>query len=62
MELDAGKIEKELKRIGIKQAELARKMHISRALLSYRLKSKNISHAKGFAKALGFSGKDLIKE
>ena len=60
MKLNVEKIRKDLKRMKKNESWLAEKMEISRALLSYRLKSENITHAQDIADALGFDGKDLI--
>ena len=62
MRLNVEKIRDELLRIDKNQSWLAEKMGISRALLSYKLHSGNITHAQGFAHALGFCGRDLILE
>lgn len=60
MKLHTQKIKKELDRIGRNQSWLAKKMKVSRQLLSYMLHSEKITHADRIAKALGFNPRDLI--
>lgn len=60
MKLNTKKIQKMLAGAGRKQSWLAKKMRISRQLMSYRLKSEHINHAEKIAKALGVAPKDLI--
>lgn len=60
MKLHVTKIRAELKRIKKNDSWLAKKMNISRALMSYRLRSEKITHAQGIANALGLDGRDLI--
>ena len=62
MELHVEKVRSELARIGKNQSDLAEMMGVSRALVSYWFKAKKVTHVQRIADALGFSGKDLIKE
>ena len=61
LELNVEKIKAELARMERNQSWLARKMNISRQLLSYKIRSKKITHAERIAKALNLNPRDLIK-
>lgn len=60
MKLNTKKIKKELKRIGKNQTWLGEQLNASRALVSYYMQSKKITHAEKIAKVLGMDPKDLI--
>ncbi len=60
MKLNIQKIKKELERLSQNQTWLAKKMDISRQLLSYMIRSEKITHAEKIAKALNLDPRDLI--
>ena len=60
IKLNIDKIEFERKRLGLKKAELARKMGISRQLLNDTMKKKQLFHVDKFARVFKIDPKDLI--
>ena len=60
LQLNIKKIEKERKRLGLNNTQLAEKMGFSKQRLSYILKKRLIIHADKFGKIFDIHGKDLI--
>lgn len=61
MKLNVEKIRTELKRIKKNDSWLAKKVGISRQLLSYRLKSEKVTHVYSLASALNMDARNLVK-
>ena len=61
IKLNTNKVERERKRLGIRKAELARKMGISKQLLNYTIKKAQLFHVDKFAEVFDMDPKDLIK-
>lgn len=61
MELNIKKIEKEMKRLKLTKAGLARELGISRQAVEYYFKSRPISKAEMFGRFFNISPKDFIK-
>lgn len=61
IKLNTNKVERERKRLGIRKAELARKMGISKQLLNYTIKHRQLFHVDKFAEVFDMDAKDLIK-
>lgn len=60
MQLNVEKVKAELARMERNQSWLARKMDVSKQLLSYMILSKKITHADRIAKALNLNPRDLV--
>ena len=60
LQLNIKKIDRERKRLGLNNTQLAEKMGFSKQRLSYILKKRLIIHADKFGKIFDIHGKDLI--
>jgi len=59
--LNVNKVEREIERLGICKAELARRIGISRQLLYYTLKKQQVFHIYKMAELFDMDPKDLLK-
>jgi len=61
LQLNTDKIKMEMERLGMKKINLARKLGLTPAMVTYIFRSKPITFADRLSKIFGFDAKDLIK-
>ena len=61
LQLDTKKLARVMKLANINQSELARRIGVSRQLLSYWIATKRVQSAEKIAPAFGLKPKDLVQ-